>query len=132
MKQLAVTILAFLYLFTSTGVIVHLHNCVGNLSNFTSGQNKHQPCHKCEKEQPGEQTNGCCKSEYQFIKSNNEQAIVSPAIELMQSLAAPTSLSSFDTSHPGTYLSAEKKPASHAPPKNNGIAIYKRNRVFRL
>lgn len=64
MKKYLVSILAFLYLSLSTGIVINLHYCMGDLASVELGLSHDDTCAKCGmKDQKG-----CCETEYQLVK----------------------------------------------------------------
>lgn len=64
MKKYLISILAFLYLSLSTGVVINLHYCMGDLASVELGVSHDDTCAKCGmKDQKG-----CCETEYQLVK----------------------------------------------------------------
>ena len=123
MKKFLVTILALVYMFTSTGATVHMHYCMGQLVNWGlwHGQSSSE-CGYCGMDK--NQKENCCKDEHKFIKNNNDQKIAEAAFTLMQSFSlAETAIFSQYTA-PVIASITDIYPLPNAPPEANGIAIY--------
>ncbi len=129
MKKLFVIILAFLHLSASAGVGLHMHYCMGKLADWDLSQKASRVCGTCGMEKSGK--NDCCKDEYKFVKSSNDQKAAESAFELMQlaSIALPATV--FQTLTVDLTSVSEAYPISHAPP-NTRPAAYIRNCVFRI
>lgn len=130
MKQFLVTILAFLYLATSTGATVHMHYCMGKLVNYGLLEGKNDRCGKCGMKKTPIKKKGCCNDEQKQIKLANDQKTAESAIQLMQSVAVdlPVSFMEIPSNHFSSI--AEANPISHAPPPDTGVAVYIRNCSF--
>lgn len=130
MKKIAVLILAFLYIATSTGANLYLHYCMGELADWGIGKNESRKCGFCGMEKGAEQDNGCCKDEQKFIKNDTDQKFVesSPYIfKVLEAVEQPffsLILCIQDSSVTELY------PVSNAPPRCKGQEIYIRNRTF--
>ena len=71
MKKLAATILAIIYISTSSGAVIHLHDCMGKLVKTGLGHSKQDKCGKCGMKNTDAENSGCCKDEYRQIKIEN-------------------------------------------------------------
>lgn len=131
MKKFLATILAFLYLATTTGATVHMHYCMDKLVELNLWHSEKDQCSNCGMEN-SQQDNGCCKDEHKQVKLENDHYKAGTAFQAMQltALALPVY---FNEITPVTFSSVtEENPRSHAPPRSCDIAIYKRNCVFRI
>jgi hypothetical protein len=129
MKKFLVTILALIYMFTSTGATVHMHYCMGQLVNWGLWHEQSpSACHYCGMDK--NQKDNCCKDDHKFIKNNNDQKIAETAVTLIQafSLAETTTFSQFTA--PVIASVTETYPLSNAPPRTNATAIHISNCVF--
>lgn len=130
MKKFLITILAFVYITSSTGASIHMHYCMGKLADWGIGKNDSKICGKCGMEKANEKDNGCCKDEHKFVKGHTDQKIVQAGFQLIQlsSVALPVSFIEI----PLPYFSSvtEQNALSHAPPRTSGVAVYIRNCVF--
>ena len=131
MRKLITTILAFFYLFSATGINVHMHYCMDKLTGWGVANTDSAICAFCGMEKT-EKDGGCCKDESRLIKSTGDQQIAEASIQLMQTAsdALPASIieipgiSIISTSPENNYV--------HTPPRSAGVAVYIRNCVFRL
>lgn len=64
MKKGWVAILAFLYITLSSGIVVNLHYCMGDLATVELGLNHDDTCGKCGMKD----RKGCCETQYQVVK----------------------------------------------------------------
>jgi hypothetical protein len=63
-KNASIAILAILYLFIASGVVVNLHYCMGKRAAVSLGYNHNDGCGKCGMKN----TKGCCHDEYKVVK----------------------------------------------------------------
>ena len=132
MKKFLATILAVLYLATTTGATVHLHYCMDKLFELNLWASEQDECSKCGMETSQQTDNGCCKDEHKQVKLENDHfksAVAFLAMPLTET-ALPVH---FNEISPVLFSSvSEENPRSHAPPRSCGLAIYKRNCIFRI
>lgn len=130
MKRIFTTILAFLYLATTTGATVHMHYCMDKLVELNLWHSEEEQCSKCGMEKSQQSDNGCCKDEHKQVKVENDHVKSTVVFTAMQlaAVALPVSITEVP---PVTFFSVtEENPRSHAPPRSGGLAIHKRNCVF--
>lgn len=130
MKKFIVTILAFLYITTSTGATIHLHYCMGELAQWGFEADDSTTCDKCGMAEGDEEKSNCCKDEHKFFKNNTDQKYAEAGLHLMQLLAItlPPSIFNFQANY--IFRLTRGTPMNHAPPRGSGIAVYIRNCVF--
>ena len=130
MKKLIVTILALIYITTSTGATVHLHYCMGQLADWGLGCDNSKTCGECGMQELDKKKDDCCKDEHKFVKNDNDQKYSEAGFYFMQvlALALPPSFFEFQTYY--FPSPTEGIPMSHAPPRGSGVALYIRNCVF--
>lgn len=73
MKKGLVAILAILYITLTSGVIVNVHYCMGSIASVEYGYDDHDACGKCGMK---EQREGCCHTEYNLVKLDDEHQVV--------------------------------------------------------
>lgn len=132
MKKFIVAILAFLYLTTSSGANLHMHYCMGELTDWGLGHNNSKTCGRCGMEKSDEKDNGCCRDEHKFVKNDADQKAV-------ESVVLNFTLQLIDVPVPFFLLSenlvssiTEEYPISHAPPRSGTPPVYLLNRTFRI
>lgn len=78
------------------------------------------------------ENDGCCKDEHRFIKTNPDQKTVESAFQILQLAgnALPNTFIETEAIHFPSIT--EKNPDYNTTPRNCGIAVYKRNCVFRI
>ena len=130
MKRFITAIFAVLYLSTSTGAMLTMHYCMGELADWGLGRNKSKTCGKCGMEKTDGKDNGCCKDEHKFVKNDTDQKTAEAGIQIEKILGLNLAIAFFDNSTNDFPSVTEENPISHAPPRNCGVAVYVRNRVF--
>lgn len=73
MKKSWIAILAILYITVTSGVIVNVHYCMGSIASVAYGWDDHDVCGKCGMT---DQKEGCCHTEYQLVKVDDEHQYV--------------------------------------------------------
>jgi hypothetical protein len=73
MKNFVLSILAVLYMFSTTGATLQMHYCMGTLADWSIGHDNSETCGRCGMEKTDEQANGCCNDEETFIKNTADQ-----------------------------------------------------------
>ena len=68
MKRLLVTILAILYLGTSTGATIHMHYCMGKLVDMKLWHSGRDKCGNCGMKKSKACAKKCCKDEHKLVK----------------------------------------------------------------
>lgn len=79
----------------------------------------------------GNEPNGCCNDELQFLKNDNDQKSTN-SFQLLPITQAAIVTSFFQFIIAEPLPGADQDNNSHAPPRSSGVSIYKRNCVFRL
>ncbi|MBP9097633.1 MAG: hypothetical protein V9F01_04525 [Chitinophagaceae bacterium] len=130
MKKFITAILAVLYISTSTGAMVHMHYCMGQLADWGLGHNKSKTCSKCGMEKSDEKDNGCCKDEHKFIKNDTDQKAAEAGFQMIQLFATAIPVSFVEIPSADFPTVTEENPISHAPPRSGGVAVYVRNCTF--
>jgi len=92
-----------------------------------SEKNKCPTCGMDKKEDKG-----CCKDEHKQLKVTNDHSITETAFQGMQLVALALPASHFEVPDANFSSITEENPTSNAPPRSSGVAIYKRNCVFRI
>ncbi len=82
-----VTILALVYLASSTGAVMHLHYCMGKLAETSFSKNNNATCGKCGMK-TSKKKGGCCKDESKFIKNEQDQKLSLTQFEFQQQAIA--------------------------------------------
>ncbi len=127
MKKIIVSILAFLYITTSTGATMNMHYCMGLLADWDIGQSTPTKCSKCGSET---KDNGCCKDEHRFLKSQPDQKITESSFQLIKIIAVALPPSFVEMAYNHIPTLTENNPLSNAPPRTSDVAVYIRNCSF--
>lgn len=130
MKKFIVTIIAFIYISTSTGATIHLHYCMGQLAEWGFTSDNSKTCGKCGMPESDEKQDDCCKDEHKFFKNNTDQKYSEAGLQLMQLLAIALPPSFFEFQANYFSLHTGENPMSHAPPRGASVAVYIRNCTF--
>lgn len=120
-----VTILALVYLGSSTGAVMHLHYCMGKLAETSFSKTNNPTCGKCGMK-TSKKKGGCCKDESKFVKNDQDQKASITHFEFQQQAIALLPMV--------TYMVAEAKLsnqlliayAPNAPPDLHAPAVYLR------
>ncbi|MEQ1623724.1 MAG: hypothetical protein ABL870_03480 [Sediminibacterium sp.] len=125
MKKLLVTILALIYLGSSTGAMMHLHYCMGKLAETSFSKKTNATCNKCGMKTT-QKKNGCCKDESKFVKNEQDQKASLTHFEFQQEAIAllPASICMVPEAKFGNQLLIAY--ASNAPPDLHAPPVYLR------
>lgn len=132
MKKLILTLLALIYITTSTGATIHLHYCMGQLADWGLGSNNSKTCGKCGMLEFDNKNDDCCRDEHKFVKNDSDQKYAEAGLHLMQVLAVALSPYFYEFQTHYFLPPTGGIPMSHAPPTGSGVAVYIRNCVFRI
>jgi len=130
MKKLIVAIVAFVFIATSTGAVLHMHYCMGELADWSLGYNESKTCSKCGMEESSEKDKGCCKDEVKFIKNNADQKTAETGFQMIQVLAIALPVSIIEIPSSDFPSLTEVNPIDYAPPRSGCVAVYIRNCAF--
>ncbi len=123
MKKLFITILAIVYLGTSSGVVLHMHYCMGKLAELGFSAQSNKICSSCGMVQSTKKK-GCCKDESSFVKNTSDQKLNTNGFQFPQQWAIESSHQMMELPTPLMHEVAVLIPASHAPPDTGGPAVY--------
>jgi hypothetical protein len=124
-KKLLVTILALIYLGSSTGAVMHLHYCMGKLAETSFSKNTNPTCGKCGMKTSLKKT-GCCKDETKFVKNEQDQKASLSQFEFQQLAIAFQPVAFFHLSTPLWSNQLLIAYAPNAPPDLHAPAVYLR------
>lgn len=128
MKKLLTAILIIIYSGTSAGATLHLHYCMGKLADWGLEQSTSVACSQCGME--GD--NQCCRDEYMVVKNSNDQLITTSGVHLIQQENVFLPVSFFESGQPDFHFITVQHLTWREPPAGKAIAVYLRNRVFRI
>ena len=127
MKKFLLTILAFVYISSSTGASFYIHYCMGKLADCGLTKNTSKTCSKCGMEETG---NGCCRHEVKFVKNAADQKAAEPTFQFIQLIATVPYTFLKEALYNNFLALTLVNPFNHKPPRDSGIAFYIRNCVF--
>ena len=131
MKKVFLSILTLLYISASLGVTLHSNFCREVSVNGKDNQCKSKPCNSCHSRNISKEINNCCRHENKFVKNDKDQNIPEPVFQLPY-LTGVALIPFAELSFNRLASATDVNLVIHAPPPNNGIAIYLRDRVFRI
>jgi hypothetical protein len=129
MKKLIVSILALVYLSSSTGTSVDIHYCMGKLVDWTFSHKEAKSCSKCGMEKNGS-NEGCCKDEQKFLKNTDDQKTASSTVQLFQLAGADLPVQQVFQQASFPVSLTEEYPLANAPPERGSVALHIRHCVF--
>jgi hypothetical protein len=132
MKKLLIIIIAMLYISTSTGAVIHMHFCMGKLSDWGLWHNDSDNCSKCGMEKNSSQNNKCCKDEQKYIKNTADQKVRETNLQFIQILSSALPVPFIETTFKEFSSVTEENPRTNAPPLINSVLLYIRNCTFRI
>ena len=132
MKKLLIIIIAMLYISTSTGAVIHMHYCMGKLSDWGLWHNEADKCSECGMEKNSNQDNNCCKDEHKYIKNTADQKVSETNLQFIQLFSIALHVSYIDTPFEEFSTVTEENPRTNAPPLLSNVSVYIRNCTFRI
>ena len=130
MKKLFISILALVYISTSSGIILHSHYCMGKMVGWGLVSKKSGKCAGCGMEKSATDNHGCCNDESRFVKNNCDQQVHGADIQLVKTEPVITVIPFIETPALHLVSVSQNTAYSHDPPEKNGPAVYLRNCVF--
>jgi len=124
-KKFLVTILAFVYLATTTGATLHMHYCMGKI--YSVDLIKKDGCSKC-----GMAANeGCCNDQLKVIKVKDNHQSISNEISFASAYSILNN--HYNIFHPVIYdASSPLTTNNNSPPGSSGKSLCILNCVFRI
>ena len=130
MKKIFITILALIYITTSTGAVLHMHFCMGKLSDWGLGHNESATCGKCGMKEVMGSKKGCCRDEQKLIKNVTDQKITQPAFKILPVIAVAVPVSFIEIPSDECAYPVKDLPVKYGLLLIDGVAIYIRHCVF--
>ena len=126
MKKLFLYLLSFIFIITSSGVMVNMHYCMGKLAGTSMSwvSNTPKKCGKCGMKKSTKQGKGCCHDSKKLIKNVVDQNIANSLFNIDHQLALLPNSSDFETVSIVVSDNAKQSNYSHAPPDQLGVPIY--------
>jgi hypothetical protein len=126
MKRVLATILAFTYLALTSGVVVSVHYCMGEVAGVAIGHTNADACGTC-----GMDNDGCCHDDVSVVKVQDSHAIASAHVDLLK--AESLALQADQSFHvPATLSAACARPVAHGPPDAATTPLHILHCVFRI
>jgi len=130
MKKLIITILALVYITTSTGFNIHKHYCMGKIADWGLFGNNNNTCSKCGMEEIEGEDNGCCKDKVMLVKNSADQKNAESPLPFMHLGAIETALSFIEIPPVNFSVIKDESPVNHVPHRGTIQPVYIRNCVF--
>lgn len=138
MKKFLTTILALVYLATSTGATVHLHYCMGQLFSWSLVDKDSKSCGECGVPKNNKDghciafKDGCCKDKHAHVQLDKDQKTSETAYKFLDvSFAAlPAPVTSLSALYVPSYIAGY--PTANAPPEPDKVPLFLRNCTFRI
>lgn len=126
MKKLFLYLLSFIFIITSSGVMVNMHYCMGKLAGTSMSwvSNSPKKCGKCGMEKSKKKGKGCCHDSKKLIKNVVDQNIANSFFNVDHQLALLPNSSNFETVSIVVSDDTKQSNFSHAPPDQLGVPIY--------
>ncbi|MGN6602894.1 MAG: HYC_CC_PP family protein [Ginsengibacter sp.] len=130
MKKGLLAILTLLYLMASLGFSLQIQHCAASKTDLSQCISK--MCGKCSNENLNKKDNTCCRNENRFVKNDKDQIIPESVFHPTPSNIVALH-SYFVESLFNQFASvSEVVTITHAPPPDDGVSIFLRDRVFRI
>ena len=132
MKKFLILILTFTYFASTSGATVYMHYCMGKMVEWNVTGSEKENCPHCGMDKSKKSDKGCCKDEHKQLKVINDHNITETALQVLHVAALALPVSFIEIPAIAFSSITEENPTGNAPPRSSGIAIYKRNCVFRI
>ena len=138
MKKFIVSILAILYMGSSTGATIHMHYCMGKLVSWGLQKQESKKCSFCgmTKKHVTQQgfaaKNECCKDDFKQVKADNDQKVSSPALQFSKLFTEGTAQHqpAFQSIYVPSFTI--QYPTAHAPPRTGTVPVFLYHCHFRI
>ena len=132
MKRVFLAIITFLYIVASLGFTLQKQYCTDSQADRGLNRCISAKCGRCGNVQMNKKDNNCCRNENRFVKNDKDQNIPESVFHPTPSTAVALPPYFLELSFNELASASEVIHINHAPPPVNGIAIYLRDRVFRI
>lgn len=131
MKRYIAFIIAFIFLFSSTGASIHLHYCMGRLAQSSIwGKKDSDRCSKCGMTKK-ESQKGCCNDDVKLIKLKNEQKDSTEIVFSVLKFKWLATIAPFPViAIARSFRILDRCLRDHAPPLLTSPLLFKRYGVF--
>jgi hypothetical protein len=126
MKKFLTIFLSVIYLAFTSGVVLSVHYCMGEVAGVALGHEKADKCGTC-----GMDNDGCCQDDVKVIKVSDAHSLANTVLPLVK---AEASLMAFRVTVPAALNFCEHPSAETilTHPDPGTVPRYLRNRVFRI
>lgn len=132
MKKLLFAILTLSYVFASLSYTSQRIFCQAAITGNALNQCLSKVCDKCGTKYLNNKTNNCCSHESNITRNDKDQNIPEPVFNPNRFVAIALPVF-FTGITPGVFTIGLKVIfKDHSPPPRNGVAIFIRNRDFRI
>jgi len=132
MKKVFLAILTLLYIIASLGFTLQKQYCTVSQADRGFSHCISKMCDQCGSEHINKKDKNCCRNENRFVKNDKDQNIPESVFHPTLSNAVALPPYFLELSFNEFASASEVIPINHAPPPDNGVAIYLRDRVFRI
>ena len=132
MKKVFLSILTLLYIVASLGFTLRTQYCTSTQADHGLNHCISKICDKCTSEHINKKDKNCCRNENKFFKNDKDQNIPESVFHPTPSTVLALPPYFLELSFNEFASASEIIPVNHAPPPGNGVAIYLRDRVFRI
>lgn len=84
MRKALTIVLAFIYVFTTAGIVINTHYCMGKVAGYALGANDEHNCNVC-----GMSNEGCCHNDLSILKVNDDHQLYPAGITLPSAAIHP-------------------------------------------
>lgn len=112
MRKSITIVLAFIYLLTTSGIVISTHYCMGEVAGYALGHNDDHLCGVC-----GMSNEGCCHDDLSVLKVKDDHQLVHSGI-VLPSLDIHTPVTETNYSFQTPSHKNVDPTQSHAPPVN--------------
>ena len=124
MLRLIGILVALMYMTVTSGVVINIHYCMGDVATVAVGTHSQDKCAQC-----GMDNTGCCHDEVQVVKLCTDQYSAQQQAQVLQVPAVLSQHDAMDTRNeiPAKWVGASK---AHTSPKSFDRNIH--YKVFRI
>lgn len=130
MKRLLTSIVALIYFTISSGLVMSVHYCMGEISNVQVNQAAEENC-ICGMSKKETSSKGCCRTEFKMVKLEDTHKASYASYDVQAPVSIlPRDLSFFEA--PALHCSNKVYADIHGPPLLSEQDTYLLNCVFRV
>lgn len=133
MKQFVVSILAILYIGTSSGATLHMHFCMGKLVEMGLWHGKGTKCSNCESKKKATSCNKkCCQDKHKTLQAAKDQKTAAAGFQLTEFTSTATLVNYLELPPILPVAVKQALPPAHAPPRSSKVQLFILNSNFRI